>query len=365
MDSKLFSELQFRNHVVTNRIVVSPMCQYAAEPDGLVTDWHRAHYLQLAISGAGMLVLESTAVSEDGRISTGDLGLYSELQAKRMADLVALIKSWSDVKIGIQLSHAGRKGGNSNVPNSGGTQQLLWELVSPSSVSLTKNSPVPRALKYSDITELKNYFIVSSKFALDAGFDFIELHLAHGYLLHQFLSPISNRRTDEYGGSFENRVRFPLEVFEEIVKIWRSRGSVGARITGTDWIDGGIDPLEAAKLAEMIKLLGGDYVCVSSGGIIPITNMLRAPLFQVPFANLIKEKVGICTRAVGYITTYEQAENIVANNSADLVAIGREYLKNPRWTWEASARAGRMLDIPYPYQKTYREMFYDKECKAD
>lgn len=363
MDSKLFAELQIRNHVVKNRIVVPPMCQYAADADGLITDWHRAHYLQLAISGAGMLVLESTAVSKDGRISNGDLGLYSELQYKRMADFVALLKSWSNAKIGIQLSHAGRKGGNSNIPNSVGKPHLLWELVSPSPVSLTPNSPVPRGLECADILEVKNCFKTSAQFALDAGFDFIELHLAHGYLLHQFLSPISNRRTDEYGGSFENRARFPLEVFEEIVKIWGNHGFVGARITGTDWLDGGIDLEEATKLTAMIKLLGADYVCVSSGGITPITNMVQGPLFQVPLAKFIKEKTGICTRAVGFITTYEQAEQVVASNAADLVAIGREYLRNPRWAWSASAHARVMLDIPYPYRKTYKEMFYDKRYK--
>jgi 2,4-dienoyl-CoA reductase-like NADH-dependent reductase (Old Yellow Enzyme family) len=359
MTSHLFSSFKLRKEIIANRIVIAPMCQYAASTDGLVNDWHYSHYLQLAVSGADMLVIESTSISEDGCISDADLCLYNDQHFLKMTEFVKTLKSWSSAKIGIQLSHAGRKGANPSVPIARGRVSGR-RLVSASPIPLTNESMVPRELFISELESISNSYEKSAQYALDAGFDFVEIHMAHGYLLHQFLSPLSNLRADEYGGSLEGRMKFPLEVFKKVSKVWANGKFLGARITGMDWLDGGIEIGEAVALAENLKLLGADYVCVSSGGIIPITNMVPVPMYQVPLANTIKKTTGICTRAVGLITNYEQAESVIASEMADLVALGRGLLRNPRWVWEASRRAGVEIDVPYPYRRIYRDYFSSK-----
>ena len=348
--SKLFSPISLRGLTLPNRIVVSPMCQYSAI-DGDATDWHLIHLGQFALSGVGLLMIEATAVSSDGRITLGDLGLYSNHNEKALARVIRSCRAYSSVPIGIQLAHAGRKG-SAHVPWKGGgplgKSEGAWRTVAPSALPRDKGWPIPHALDKAEMDCIKDSYANAAKRAGRIGLDLIELHVAHGYLLHEFLSPISNQRTDQYGGSLENRMRFVLEIAVAIRKSWPADKPVGVRITGSDWIPGGLTTEDAVVLAKELKSLGFDYVCVSSGGIIPKTDMITGPGYQVPFAARVKKDADIATRAVGLINDPLQAEEIISSGKADMVALGRAFLDDPHWVWHAAFRLG--VDITYPPQ---------------
>ena len=351
----IFNPLEIRSLKVSNRIVISPMCQYSAE-NGDVNDWHLAHYLQMALSGAGMIVIESTAVSKDGRISLGDLGIYSEQNEIKLQQLITSIKKYSNTPIVIQLCHSGRKGSvtfpwNGNRPLT--SKEGSWQTFAPSKIPKTKESNVPAELNLQQINSIKDAFIAAAIRAERAGIDVLEIHVAHGYLLHQFFSPISNKRTDEYGGSLNNRMRLILEIAEGIRKVWPKDKVVGARVTGQDWLDGGSNLDDCVELVGRLKDIGIDYVCVSSGGILPITKLEASPGFQVGFAKEVKKKTGIITRAVGQIQSYKHAQSVIKSGDADLIAIGRGYLHDPRWIWKAASYYGEKIDIPSQYKRGY------------
>ena len=351
----IFSPLEIGSLKIDNRIVISPMCQYSAE-NGDVNDWHLAHYLQMALSGAGMIVIESTAVSKDGRISLGDLGIYSEQNEIKLQQLITSIKKYSNTPIVIQLCHSGRKGSvtfpwNGNRPLT--SKEGSWQTFAPSKIPKTKESNVPAELNLQQINSIKDAFIAAAIRAERAGIDALEIHVAHGYLLHQFFSPVSNKRTDEYGGNLNNRMRLILEIAEGIRKVWPKDKVIGARVTAQDWLDKGSTLDDCVELVNQLKSVGIEYVCVSSGGILPITNLKSYPGFQVGFARYLKQKTGIITRAVGQILNYKDAQSIIKSGDADLVAVGRGYLHEPRWIWKAASYYGEKIDIPSQYRRGY------------
>lgn len=356
MASHLFSSISLRELTLPNRIVISPMCQYSAI-DGCASDWHTIHLGNLSLSGAGLLMIEATAVNSTGRITLSDLGLYSDDNEKALERVLKICQTYSNgTAIGIQLAHAGRKG-SAHLPWHGGgplkPDEGAWTAIAPSAIARDPAWPTPHEMTLAEIEELKNDYTSSAKRADRLGIDLLELHIAHGYLLHEFMSPISNHRTDQYGGSFENRVRLPLEIATAIRAEWPKEKPMGARITGSDWMPEGITPEDAIKFTELLKSAGLDYVCVSSGGVIPKTNMPSDVNYQISLAEQIKkETTGIYVRAVGNITNPQQAEEIIASQKADMVALGRAFLDNPRWVWHAARELG--VEIPYPpqYQRT-------------
>ena len=350
----IFSPISLRSIDVHNRIVISPMCQYSAD-NGNVSAWHNAHYLQMALSGAGMIVIESTAISKDGRITTGDLGLYSDENEEQLRKLISVCQQYSSTKIVLQLSHAGRKG-SVTFPWQGAKplcDEIGWDTYAPSSIARTIESNEPLELSLQQIDKIKNDFILSAMRANRAGVDAIEIHIAHGYLLHQFFSPISNKRKDNYGGNLDNRMRLILEIAEGIRKIWPDDRPLGARVTAQDWLNGGSTIEDCIKLVKLLKDIGVDYVCVSSGGIIPITNLKAGYEFQVPFAREVRKKTGIITRAVGEINSHIAAQRIVESGDADLIAIGRGYLNDPRWVWRAAIHYDKKIEVPSQYERGY------------
>ncbi len=350
--SALFRPIWLGGLGLTNRIAVSPMCQYSAV-DGIAQPWHWQHLGAMALSGAGVVILEATAVEPEGRISPADLGLWNDAQADLLKRLRADIASYSDTPMGIQLAHAGRKAsvpapwanqGKALTAENGG-----WQVVGPSSLPFDDGYAIPATLSVKDMARIKDAFVAAARRGDAAGFELIELHGAHGYLLHEFISPWSNIRTDAYGGSLENRLRFPLEIAEAVRAIWPKNKALGMRITGSDWLDGGVTPDEASVLAQKLEALGLDYVCVSSGGGAP-----KAPIpgrelgYQVPFAETVKAAVKMPVMAVGMIVDPTQAEEIVASGKADMVAMARAMLDNPRWPLHAAKTLG--VDAPYPKQ---------------
>ena len=355
MTSALFSPFGLRALTLANRIVVSPMCQYSAV-DGCATDWHFAHWSQLLQSGAGMFTIEATHVSAIGRITRGCLGLYNgaceEAIGKR---LPVARRNAPPIPVAIQLAHAGRKG-SSNVPWEGG--QLMppsaggWTPVAPSAIPHLPDEPAPTALDAAGIAQVKREFVAAAERALRLGLDALELHCAHGYLLHEFLSPISNHRHDAYGGSFEHRIRFPLEVFSAIRDVWPEAKPMGARISATDWIDGGWTIEDSIALARRLKAAGCDWIDTSSGGISPKQKIPLGPGYQVPLSRQIRRAVSIPTIAVGLITEPRQAEAIVASGDADLVALARAMLWDPRWPWHAAAALGAQVAAPPQYWRS-------------
>lgn len=351
MTSKLFTPITLGPHTYANRIAIAPMAQYSAV-DGNPTDWHLIHWGTLATSGAGLVMIEATAVEADGRPTAGDIGLYNDDNEANLARVLASIRAYAPARFGIQLFHGGRKsstavhwlGGQPILPEDGG-----WPTLAPSAIAFG-SGPVPRAAEAADLVRIRAAFADAAARAVRAGFDLIELHAAHGYLLHQFLSPISNRRSDAYGGTLENRLRFPLEVFEA-VRAAAPGVTLGVRLTGSDWIDGGITPDEASAFARALKQRGCHYVDVSSGALDPSQKVVVGPGYQVAFAEQVKREAGIPVRAVGLIVTPEQAEEIVASGQADLIAIARAALANPRWPWDAAHVLGAKIDIAPQYQR--------------
>jgi 2,4-dienoyl-CoA reductase-like NADH-dependent reductase (Old Yellow Enzyme family) len=347
--SRLFSPLTLPSPrgglELPNRIVVAPMCQYQAV-NGEATDWHLMHWGNLFNSGAAMFTIEATGVEPEGRISPGCLGLWDDRTQAAMADKLHRARALAPrTAVCIQLAHAGRKA-SSNLPWKGG--QLLspeqggWQPVGPSALPQLPQEPAPTALTTEGLARVKQAFVQAAQRSERLGVDAIELHAAHGYLMHQFLSPIANQRNDEYGGSLENRMRFPLEVFSAIRAVYA--GVLGVRISASDWVDGAWDVEQSAVLAQRLKAAGCDFIHVSSGGVSPLQKIAIGPNYQVPFAKRIREASGMVTTAVGLITEPQQAEAVLESGEADLIALARAFLYNPRWGWHAAAALGGKVE---------------------
>lgn len=354
MGSLLFSPLALKGLMLPNRIVVSPMCQYSAV-EGSASQWHRTHWGTLAGSGAALLLIEATAVAPEGRITYGDLGLYSDANERALGAALDGVRACSDMPIGIQLGHAGRKA-SCEVPWRGGHQIAPtdiggWQTVAPSAVPVHERDHAPAMLDRKDLTRIRNAFVAAAGRADRLGLAAIQLHFAHGYLVHQFLSPVSNQRTDEYGGSLENRLRYPLELFDAMRQAWPDR-PLGIRVSATDWVDGGWDPAQTIVLAQRVRALGCDWIDVSSGGLSPLQKIPAGPGYQVPLAREVRHASGLLTSAVGLITQPRQAEEIVSGGSADLVTLARALLWNPHWPWQAAAELGASVRAPAQYWRS-------------
>ncbi len=360
----LFQPLALGDLTLPNRIIVAPMCQYSADGDGSATDWHTVHLGNLALSGAGLLILEASAVTADGRISPDDLGLYSDANAAALEPVLATIRRWSPIPVGIQLAHAGRKA-SCAVPWAGGKQIAPdapggWQTVAPSALAFQPDTEhPPLALDAAGLARIKDGFVAAAERAAALGFDLIELHGAHGYLLHEFLSPLSNVRTDDYGGSLENRMRFPLEVFDAVRAVFPSGKPVGVRVSASDWAEGGWDIDGTVAFAQALEARGCAYIHVSSAGLTPDQQIAVGPNYQVPFARAVKTAVSIPVIAVGLITDYEQAEAIVSTADADAIALARAILYDPRWPWHAAAHLGAQVHAANQFLRSQPRRFKD------
>ncbi|RKQ73441.1 NADH:flavin oxidoreductase/NADH oxidase [Oceanibaculum indicum] len=347
MASVLFSPIDLRGLTLPNRIVVSPMCQYSAA-DGSATDWHLAHLGQLSMSGAGLLISEAIAVERRGRITHGCLGLYSDDNEDALARVIAFCNRHGQTPFGVQLAHSGRKGSVHHPWNGGkglAPDEDPWETIS-STAEGYDDWPAPKMADEAELKRLKDAFVQATVRSDRLGVELIEFHNAHGYLGNVFLSPLVNNRDDRYGGSFENRIRFPLETFEAMRKAWPAGKPMGVRIPGSDWVeDGGWNVEDAVKYAGALKEAGADYVVVSSGGVVPQQRIKVGPSYQVGFAAEVKARAGITTMAVGMITEPKQAEEIIESGKADMVALARSFLYNPRWAWHAAEALG--AETPY------------------
>lgn len=351
-NSALFSPARLNGLDLPNRIVVSPMCQYSAE-DGSASDWHMMHLGMLSNSGAGLLIIEATGVEPAGRITPGCLGLYSDENEQALKRVVDACRKYGSAKIGIQLGHAGRKASTNppwqGTPPGGPLKEGAWQTKAPSAIPFNEGWHVPKALTSQEIEELIEAFAAAARRADRIGLDLIELHGAHGYLINEFLSPLTNRREDEWGGSLENRMRFPLEVFKAVRAVWPQPKPLGIRISAVEWVDGGWTIEDSIELAKRLKDLGCDYIDVSSGGNNPNARIPIGPGYQVPFAEQIKKAVGIPVMTVGMITEAQQAESIIAEGKADFVAIARAFLDNPHWAWHAAYKLGAEPMLPNQY----------------
>ena len=352
--STLFSPIELRGLKLSNRIMVSPMCQYSAD-DGSANDWHFTHINMLALSGAAMFCIEATHVADIGRITPGCLGLYSDANEAALKPILASVRKHSKAAVAMQLAHAGRKA-SSQRPWEGG--QLIpiaeggWQTVGPSAVPHKDGEAAPVALDDAGLKRIREAFVAAAKRADRLGIDALELHGAHGYLLHQFLSPLANKRTDQYGGSLENRMRFPLEVFDAVRAAFPDRKPVGVRVSATDWVEGGWDVAQTIEFTKELKKRGVDWMDVSSGGVSPLQKIQLGPGYQVPAAQAVKEATGVTTMAVGLITEAKQAEEIVASGKADMVALARGMLYDPRWGWHAAAELGGEVSAPPQYWRS-------------
>jgi NADPH2 dehydrogenase len=349
--SALFSPITLRGLELANRIMVAPMCQYSAV-DGEANDWHFTHINNLALSGAAMFCIEATGVEAVGRITPGCLGLYNDATEAALKPILASVRKHSKAAVAMQLAHAGRKG-SSHTPWDGGQQipvaQGGWQAEGPSALPHKEGEAPPLALDAAGLKRIRDAFAATAKRAERLGIDALEVHCAHGYLLHQFLSPISNRRTDQYGGSLENRLRYPLEVFDAVRAAFPANKPVGIKVSSTDWVDGGWDIAQTIELAKELKKRGVDWIDASSGGVSPLQKIPLGPGYQVQFAEAIKQAAGVNTIAVGLITEAKQAEDIVASGKADLVALARGMLYDPRWGWHAAAQLGGHVTAPPAY----------------
>ena len=352
--SQLFSPFSLGPLQLQNRIVIAPMCQYSAE-NGEATDWHLIHLGHLALSGAGLLIIEATAVEADGRISPGDLGLWSDATEAALSKVLTSIRQYSPIPIAIQLSHAGRKA-SSQAPWDGG--QLItveeggWQTLAPSALAFAPHEAAPVALDLAGMERVLQAFVASAQRAHRIGIDAIEIHAAHGYLLHQFLSPLSNARTDEYGGSLENRMRFPLAVFDAMRAAVPSTMPVGLRLSGTDWVEGGWDVAQSVVFCHALRERGCAFVHITSGGLSPLQKIPMGPNYQVPLAEQIRAETGLPTIAVGLITEPEQAEALIVEGRADLVGLARGILFDPRWPWHVAAKLGAQVVAPKQYWRS-------------
>lgn len=352
--SHLFSSASLGSLALKNRIIIAPMCQYSAE-DGNATAWHLMHLGNLAMSGAGLLILEATAVEAIGRISPADLGLWSDTNEIALDQVLQAVRQYSGMPIAVQLAHAGRKASTSKPWEGGGSIPLSeggWQTVAPSPHPFAKQDETPLALDRAGMLRIRNAFAASAIRAARIGIDAIEIHAAHGYLLHQFLSPLSNRREDDYGGSLESRMRFPLEVFDAVRAVFPPERPVGIRVSATDWVSGGWDLEQTIEFARALDRRGCAFIHVSSGGLSPLQSISVGANYQVPFAERIKQAVRMPVIAVGLITEAEQAEAIVAAGQADMVALARGILYDPRWPWHAAAKLGAQVDAPPQYWRS-------------
>ncbi|HEY8429820.1 MAG TPA: bifunctional salicylyl-CoA 5-hydroxylase/oxidoreductase [Sandaracinaceae bacterium] len=343
----MFTPFRLRELTLANRVVVSPMCQYSAV-DGVPNDWHLAHLGARAIGGAGLVITEMTDVSPEGRITPGCTGLWNETQAAAWKRIVDFVHANSGAKIGVQLGHAGRKGSTKR-PWEGDDEPLdegNWEVMAPSPIAYKPGMHVPRAMTRADMDLVRDQYVRSTELALVAGFDLIELHFAHGYLLSSFLTPLSNQRDDEYGGSLENRMRYPLEIFEAVRAVWPDEKPISVRISATDWVPGGFDGDDAVELARALKARGCDIIDVSTGQTSPLAKPIYGRMYQTPFSDRIRNEVGIPTIAVGNITTADQVNTILLAGRADLCALARTHLRDPHFTLRAAEELGQ--DVPYP-----------------
>lgn len=369
MSSVLFSSISLGSLTLANRIVIPPMCQYSAE-DGLARNWHVMHYGALSHSGAGMLIMEATAVTPEGRISPADLGLWDDRTEECLARLVAVIRQYSSIPLCLQLAHAGRKASQYAPWVKDGIVSAAkggWQPEAPSAL-MYEHGPgpaggvMPRAMEAEDCRRVKAAFADAARRAARAGFDALEMHAAHGYLLHEFLSPISNMRTDDYGGSLERRMRYPLEVFEAIRSAFPADKPVGVRISATDWAEGGWTLEESCRFSVELQRRGSAYVHVSGGGLSPQQKMRVGPGYQVEYAAVVREELRKAAKAddkpyapviaVGLITEPLQAESIVASGQADMTAVGRGMLYDPRWPWRAASKLGAQIDAPPQYWRS-------------
>lgn len=353
----LFSPFKLRDLELLNRIVVSPMAQYSAV-DGCATDWHLMHMGSLAVSGAGLVIIEATSIEAEARVSPYCLGLWNDTHEQALKRIIAFCHQQGGSKMGIQLMHSGRKGsvsapwqGQTEVaPTEGG-----WQTLSPSDVPYPGRSS-PKALSRGDLAAVKRSYVAAAQRAERIGFDLMEIHNAHGYLLHSFLSPLSNFREDEYGGSLENRMRFPLEVFHALREVWPRHKPIGVRISATDWAEGGWTLDDSVHFARALRDAGCDYITASSGGSSNEQKIPVGPGYQLPFAERIRREVGIPTMGVGLITEPKQAESAIAESQADLVALGRAMMYQPRWAWHAAEQLGADAFFPPQYARSHPSM---------
>lgn len=355
----LFSPCQVGHMALSNRIAIAPMCQYSAH-HGSMTDWHVQHLGNLALSGAAMLVIEATGVTAEGRITPWCTGLWSDDNERAMKRVVDFVRTISPVRIGVQLNHAGRKA-SAHKPWEGrgplAADEGAWTTCAPSEIALAPGWPTPAALDRAGLEALLEAYTEAARRACRIGLDFIEMHSTHGYLLSEFLSPLANKREDEYGGSLENRMRFPLEVFRALRAAWPREKPMGAKISGTDFAPGGWTPDDSVVYSRALKALGCDYVTVSGGGVVLDSKVPVSPGYQVPFAERVREETGITTGAVGLIVDPQQAETIVASGKADFVALARGMLYDPRWPWHAATALGAELEYPPQYARCHPKVW--------
>lgn len=351
----LFAPLRLRGIQLKNRIAVSPMCEYSAR-DGHPTNWHLVHLGSRAVGGAALVMTEATGVSAVGRISLADTGIYLDSHVQSWRPIAEFIREQGALP-GMQLAHAGRKGstaipclGEGAVPPKDGG----WEPVAPSAVPFNSNYPMPKELAVGDIDQIVSEFVAAARRALQVGFQIVEIHAAHGYLLHEFYSPLSNQRTDEYGGSFENRIRLLLQVAKAVRGIWPEQQPLFVRISATDWKEGGWDLEQSVELCRRLKGLGVDLIDVSSGGIVPGVRIPVGPGYQVGFAATIRRETGVATGAVGMISEPEQAETIIATGQADIVLLARELLRDPYWPRRAAKALGAKIKPPVQYERAWQ-----------
>jgi 2,4-dienoyl-CoA reductase-like NADH-dependent reductase (Old Yellow Enzyme family) len=362
--ARLFTPFRVSGLELRNRIVIAPMCQYSAD-EGRATDWHTIHLGHLALSGAALLTIEATAVLPEGRISARDLGLWSDETEAALARTLESVRRWSDMPIAIQLAHAGRKA-STRVPWEGGAQMSPddprgWQTVAPSPTPFSEGQHPPTALDRDGLARVRNAFAAAATRAARLGFAAVQLHGAHGYLLHEFLSPLSNHREDEYGGSLDNRMRFPLEVFDAVQSAFPADRPVSMRVSATDWAPGGWDLDQTIEFAKALEAHGCSAIHVSSGGLTPAQQIPLGPNYQVPFARAVKLATTLPVIAVGLITEFEQAEAIIGTGDADLIALARAILYDPRWPWHAAAHFGASVTAPKQYLRSqparYRNLF--------
>jgi 2,4-dienoyl-CoA reductase-like NADH-dependent reductase (Old Yellow Enzyme family) len=353
MSSALFSPIRLAGLELANRLVVSPMCQYSGD-DGCANDWHLMHLGMLANSGAALVIVEATHVERSGRITHGCLGLYNDDNEAALARVMAGARRAGSAKFGIQIAHSGRKGSALRPWEGGGSLkagQDPWPTMAASPIPFGENWHTPREVTEADMERVRTAFVSATQRALRIGFDEIELHFAHGYLAHGFMSPVSNKRSDGYGGAFENRLRFPLSIARAVRAVVPSDVPLGARITGSDWRPDGLTPDDAVAIAKTLKAEGIDFICISSGGVTADTRNPTEPGYNVPIAARVKQEAGILTRTVGLILTPDQAEAVVAEGKADMVSIARGFLDDPHWGWHAAKALGAEVARPPQYER--------------
>ena len=352
--SKLFSPIKIGSLELKNRIIMSPMCQYSAT-DGFVNNWHFVHYATRAVGGCAAIIQEATAISPEGRISYGDLGIWKDEHIEGLLKITSFMNQYGALP-GIQLAHAGRKA-SCDLPSHGGGQLKTgsnsWQTVAPSAVPFNNDDNAPIALSKEGIMNVISQFRTAAIRAIKAGYRILEIHAAHGYLIQEFLSPLTNKRDDEYGGTFENRIRFLLQIVDAIKEVCGAEQSLWVRITATDWVEGGWDIDDSVMLCGILKEKGVELVDVSTGGNVPHAHIPISPGYQVKFSDEIKKQTGCLTGAVGLITEAQQAENILSENKSDLIFFGRELIRNPYFAYKAAKELNAKIEVPAQYDRMF------------